>query len=259
MRSVKKVGHITPSCNTVLEPVTAMMASPLAHRVSNHFTRISVGNISLSERDRRQFEPKTMVAAARLLTDAFMDVVLWNGTSACWNGIDSDIEICEAITRATGVVASTTTLAQYDVFERYEIGSFGLAVPYTDDVTAKAIETFGKAGYDAVGHANLGLTVGREMANVPLSEIKDLIRAADSPAAQCVIVVCTGLPAALVVEEMEQELGKPIFDSVVVTLWKGLELVGVTDPVDGWGCLMRGSRTVDTLESPPQRVDVAHP
>jgi maleate isomerase len=259
MRSVKKIGHITPSCNTVLEHVTAMIASPLAHLVSNHFTRISVGNISLSEHDRRQFEPESMVEAARLLTDAYMDIVLWNGTSACWNGTRADIEICEAITNATSVVASTTILAQYEVFARYEIGSFGLAVPYTDDVTAKAVETFGLAGYDAVAHANLGLTVGRDMANVPLPEIKDLIRAADSPAAECVIVVCTGLPAALVVEEMEQELGKPVFDSVIVTLWKGLEFVGVTEPIDGWGCLMRGRRTVDGVDPHRQRVDVTQP
>jgi maleate isomerase len=128
------------------------------------------------------------------------------------------------------------------------MSSFGLAVPYTVEVTAKTIETFGQAGYEAVAHANLGLTVGRDMANVPLSQIKELIRAADSPAAECLIVVCTGLPAALVVEEMERELGKPIFDSVVVTLWKGLQLVGITEPIDGWGCLMRGSRTVDTAD-----------
>lgn len=245
MRSVKKIGHITPSCNTVLEHVTTMIANPLAHRVSNHFTRITVGNISLAESDRRQFEPETMVAAARLLADACMDTILWNGTSACWNGTQADIEMCDGITAATGVASSTTTLAQYEVFDRYQVGSFALAVPYTDDVTAKAIETFGLAGYDAVSHANLGLTIGRDMANVPLSEIKDLIRAADSPAAECVIVVCTGLPAALVIEEMEQELRKPIFDSVVVTLWKGLQLVGVEEPIGGWGCLMRGSRTVD--------------
>ena len=244
MRSVKKIGHITPSCNTVLEHVTTLIANPVAHRASNHFTRITVGNISLAQADRRQFDPETMVSAARLLTDGFMDAILWNGTSACWNGTEADIEICAEITRATGVVASTTTLAQYEMFDQYGISSFALAVPYTDDVTAKAIETFGKAGYDAVSHANLGLTVGRDMANVPLAEIKELIRNADSPAAECVIVVCTGLPAAFVVEEMEQELGKPIFDSVVVTLWKGLELVGVKERIDGWGCLMRGSRTV---------------
>jgi maleate isomerase len=244
-KSLKKIGHITPSCNTALEHVTSLIASQLAVRVSNHFTRIAVGNISMSEHDRRQFEPETMLLAARLLSDASMDVVLWNGTSGCWNGTEADIEICNVITRETGIPASTTILAQQEIFEQFGIRTFGLAVPYTDEVTAKSIETFGQAGYEAVSHANLGLTVGRDMAYVPLAEIKDLIRAADSPEAECVSVVCTGLPAAFVVEEMEQELGKPIFESVLVTLWKGLHLVGVTEPIDGWGCLLRGARTVE--------------
>ena len=239
-KSVRKIGHITPSCNSALEHITSLVTTPLAHRGSNHFTRIPVGTISLSDDDRRQFETQTMLGAARLLGDAGMDVVLWNGTSACWNGTEADVEMCDAITRETGMAASTTILAQYEVFERYGVRVFGLAVPYTDDVTARSIETFAKAGYRAVSHANLGLTVGREMAYVQFADIRELIRAADSPDAECVIVVCTGLPAAFVVEEMEQELGKPIFDSVLVTAWKGLQAVGAPDPIEGWGSLLRG-------------------
>jgi maleate isomerase len=242
MRSVKKLGHITPSCNTVLEHLTVLMAHPLAHRVSNHFMRIPVRNISMTDADRGQFTPAAMVAAGCALNEAFMDAILWNGTSGCWNGTQADLEICAQITHATGLPASTTTLAQYEIFDLYRVTSFALAVPYTDDITAQTIATFGDAGYMAVSHANLGLTVGRDMANVPFATIKQLIRDADSPRAECVIVVCTGLPGALVVEEMEQELGKPVFDSVAVTLWKGLQLIGVTDAIDGWGCLLRGVR-----------------
>jgi maleate isomerase len=237
--AIKKIGHITPSCNTALEHITSLVTAPLADRVSNHFTRIPVGTISLSEHDRSQFTPEVMLGAARLLTDAAVDVVLWNGTSACWNGTKADIEICESITRETAVVTSTTILAQYDLFENLGIRRFGLAVPYTDDVTARSIETFGEAGYEAISSANLGLTVGREMAYVPFDDIRRLIRSADSPDAACVVVICTGLPAAFVVEEMEQELGKPIFDSVLVTLWEGLRKVGLTTPVTGWGQLLR--------------------
>lgn len=245
-KPIRKIGHITPSCNSALEHITSLLTAPIAHEVSNHFTRIPVGTISLSEEDRHQFDTETMIGAARLLGDAAMDVVLWNGTSACWNGTQADVEMCEAITRETGIPASTTILAQYEVFEQYGVRAFGLAVPYTDDVTARSIATFGEAGYETVSHANLGFTVGRDMAYVPFPEIRDLIRAADSPGAECVIVVCTGLPAGFVVEELEQELGKPVFDSVLVTAWKGLQVVGATDPIQGWGCLLRGARTVDT-------------
>lgn len=237
LKDLKKIGHITPSSNTTLEPLTAMMTHPVSNLVSNHFTRITVKKISLDTEDTGRFEVDNMVAAATLLADADVDAILWNGTSGCWNGTGADVEMCRAITGEIDIPASTSTLAQYEVFERYGIEKFALAVPYLDDVTQKAIETYGEAGYEAVSYANLNKTVNTEFAAVPLDRIRQLLRDADSPEAECIAVVCTNFAAALVVEEMEQELGKPIFDSVAVTFWKALEMVGIEPPIPGWGTL----------------------
>ena len=247
MRALRKIGHITPSCNSVLEPLTAMLGQTIADRVSNHFVRIPVGNISMLDEDRGQFTVQTMVDAAESLADAYMDAIVWNGTSACWNGIESDVAICEAITAATGLPASTSTFAQFDAFDRFGLDRFALAVPYQDDVTARTAETYGEAGYRVVSHANLSLTVGKEMADVPIATIRELIRAADSPDAQCIVIICTGLPAALVVQELEHELGKPIFDSVTVTFWKALQMLDQPSEIAGWGSLMRGDDAVRAL------------
>src|SRR5690606_26206189 len=78
--------------------------------------------------------------------------------------------------------------------------------------------------------------------------IKQLLRDADSPEAECIVVGCTNLPAAMVVEEMEHELGKPIFDSVAVTLWKALRMAGIENPLHGWGKLMRDHEVVARLD-----------
>jgi maleate isomerase len=247
MRDLRKIGHITPSCNTVLEPVTSMINASIADRVSHHFTRIAVENISLLDGDTGQFERGIMVGAAEALCDGHMDAVVWNGTSGCWNGTEADEAICAAVTAATGVRMSTSTLAQFDTLREHGVTRFGLAVPYLDDVTARTIETYRAAGFEAVSHANLGMAVGRDMANVPLSVIKELLRAADSPDAECLVVICTGLPAALVVENMESEIGKPIFDSVAVTFAKGLELIGLQQPIPDWGSLLRGGAAVRDL------------
>ena len=73
------------------------------------------------------------------------------------------------------------------------------------------------------------------------------MREADAAGAQAIAVVCTGLPATLLVEELEAELGKPVFDSIAVTVKRGMELAGVDAPVKGWGALMEGSEAVDGL------------
>jgi hypothetical protein len=53
-------------------------------------------------------------AAARLLADAEVHSIVWNGTSGAWLGIAQDRAICAAITAATGIPATTTTLALLD-------------------------------------------------------------------------------------------------------------------------------------------------
>jgi maleate cis-trans isomerase len=63
----RKVGHITPSSNTVLEPLTMLMSRDYDARASHHFTRIKVDAITLEPRHTGQFSSDAMLAAAELL------------------------------------------------------------------------------------------------------------------------------------------------------------------------------------------------
>ena len=50
--------------------------------------------------------------------------------------------------------------------------------------------------------------------------------------------MCTNLHGAQLVEEMERELGIPIYDSVATVVWKALKTVGAdVRSVKGWGRL----------------------
>jgi maleate isomerase len=237
----RKIGHITPSSNTVLEPLTALISRDLDDRVSHHFTRIKVEAITLQARHTEQFGPETMLAAADLLSDAAVDAIIWNGTSGAWNGPDADREICALISEHTGIASSTATLAQLDVLERAGMRRCALAVPYTDDVTDRIVETYHSQGFKIVASANGGVSGNREMALVSEAEIRALLRAADTADAECVLLICTGVAGAQLVAEMERELDKPIFDSVAVALWKGLMLAGISPHLPGWGSLLSGT------------------
>lgn len=236
-----KIGHITPSSNTVLEPLTGLISRAVDDRVSHHFTRLKVEAISLEQRHTEQFAPQAMLAAADLLNDAAVDAIVWNGTSGAWNGVDADREICALISERTGVPSSTSTLAQLEVMARCGFERCGLAVPYTDDVTARITEVYSGAGVQIVAVANAGVSGNREMALVSEDKLRTLLREADSPDADCILLICTGVAGAQLVADAEQELGKPIFDSVAVTLWKALAMVGIEPRLQGWGRLLAGT------------------
>jgi maleate isomerase len=245
----RKIGHITPSSNTVLEPLTGLITRDYDDRLSHHFTRIKVQAISLERRHTDQFSADAMLAAADLLSDAGVDAIVWNGTSGAWTGVEAERELCALISERTGVPSSTSTLAQLEVMTEFSLERCALAVPYTDDVAERIAEAYAREGIRAVSTANAGISGNREFALVSEDQIRSLIRGADSPAADCIVVVCTGLACAQLVAELEHELGKPIFDSLAVTVWKGLRMVGIDPRLEGWGSLLAGSELALTSAS----------
>ncbi len=240
LQNLKKLGHITPSSNTAVEVVTALMNVGLADRCSHHFTRLPVTAVKLDVATEKQFALDSMVNAAMVLADAPLDAIVWNGTAASWLGIDRDEELCRRITERTGLPSSTSTLAFLEAFRLLGASRIGLAVPYVRELTVRIGEVYERQGIEVVSQAHLGQSANHDIGNNSLDAIRQVLRDADSPEAECIAVVCTNFPATLVLDEMERELGKPIIDSIAVTFWKACLMAGVTPIIEGWGALMRG-------------------
>ena len=66
------LGMLTPSSNTVLEPITQAMVSGLPE-VSVHFSRFKVTEIALSSNALAQFDDSEILRAAELLAHARAD------------------------------------------------------------------------------------------------------------------------------------------------------------------------------------------
>ena len=239
-----RIGMITPSSNTVVEPVTFAMTAELQPRVTAHFTRIEVKTISLEADSLSHFDLSPMLRAAELLADAEMDAIAWNGTSGAWRGLEHDEELCAAITQATGTPATTSTLAQVAAFRAYGTQRYALAVPYLDSVRHAIDATFETAGFRCVSSAHLGISTNKDFAYVLEPEIRDLVQRSDSPEAEAIAIICTNFPAAWLVEEFEATHGKPVFDSTVLAVWHALRLAGHDAPISGWGRLMRNELAV---------------
>ncbi|KAK9446814.1 Asp/Glu/Hydantoin racemase-domain-containing protein [Limtongia smithiae] len=256
LRDLKKIGFIVPSSNTALEPLTVAMASSIANRVSFHFSRVVVRRLDTDSNSIGQFNNDKMVASAVLLGDADLDALLWNGTSGSWSGqgLQADVILSEEMQAATGLPSSTSTLAQIEVLKEYGIKRFAMAGPYADGPTQGLVKFYNDLGYEVVKTSQMDETANVAFGNTAVERLKELVRAADSPDAECIVVACTNWPVALVIDEMEAELGKPIFDSICVTLWKALRMVDVNLPIFGWGQLLRDDPVVIDINAELKRL-----
>ena len=232
-----RLGMLTPSSNTILEPVTAAMLSGLDD-VSAHFGRFRVVRIALGAAELGQFDPAPILDAARLLADAQVDVIAWNGTSSGWLGFDADERLCRLITAETGIPATTSVLALNEIMAQQGIKRFGLASPYTGDVQEAIIANYARAGLDCVAERHLNEADNFAFATVGATAIETMIREIALAEPECITTFCTNLNAAPLVDRLEQETGIPIYDTIAVVVWKSLQLAGV-DParVRGWGRL----------------------
>lgn len=237
MGTRKLIGMITPSLNTVLEPVTYALLRDLPD-VTAHFTRVRVTEISLGESSSAQFAPEPMLEAARLLADAHVDVICWNGTSGGWLGMANDAKLCAAISAETGIPATSSTQATNAIFSRMGVRRFGLVTPYRDDVQEAIIENYRGAGFDCVGEAHLDRNDGYAFAAIDPEILRGLVRQVAESQPQAITIMCTNVDGAHLAEAMEAETGVPLYDSVAVTLWHALILAGV-DPaqITHWGRL----------------------
>ncbi len=237
MNEAVRLGMLTPSSNTTLEPVTNAMLTGLPS-VSVHFSRFRVTEIALTGDALAQFDDRPILAAAELLAHAKVHVIAWNGTSAAWLGVDADRRLCARIEATTGIKATTSILALNEVLAITGVRRFGLVTPYIDAVQQRIIANYAAQGITCDPERHLGIQDNYAFADVSADTLASTIRAVAAGKPDAIGVVCTNLRSAALVAGLEQETGIPIYDTIATVVWKSLRLSGI-DPsgITGWGRL----------------------
>jgi maleate isomerase len=234
-----RIGMLTPSSNTALEPATYRLLRGLPS-VSAHFARFPVTEIALSADALAQFAPAPILEAARLLSHAKVDTIAWNGTSASWLGIDRDEALAQAITAQTGIPATTAILALHTLIRRMTIRRLAIVTPYTGDVQARIIANFEAAGVACVAERHAGLSDNFAFATLPPAEIEAMILAGSAARPDAIAVICTNMDASTLAPAMEARLGVPVLDSIAFTLWGALDRLAIPKtPLHDAGMMFR--------------------
>ncbi len=140
------------------------------------FHVFTVTEIALSSKALGQFDDSHVLAAARLLADARVDVIGWSGTSAGWLGFEHDVTLCQRITEETGIPATTSMLALNEILNTYSLREFGLVTPYTSDVQKRILDNYHNAGFAVVAENHLGISENFAYAEVTAETLTAQVR-----------------------------------------------------------------------------------
>jgi len=232
-----RLGVLTPSSNTALEPLTSAIAAAVPG-CSAHFSRFKVTEIALSTQALGQFDDSKILAAAELLADAKVDAIGWSGTSSGWLGFDADQRLCERITERTGVPATTAVLALNELMALRGVKRLALVTPYTADVQQRIVDNYRTVGIEVVAERHLDIRGNHDFALVEPQRLRALMREVAQARPEAITTFCTNLRAAPLAEAVEAELDIPLLDTVSTTVW-GLLRAADADPasVTGYGQL----------------------
>jgi maleate isomerase len=234
-----RLGVLTPSSNTALEPLTSALVSNLPG-ASAHFSRFRVTEIALDAAALGQFDDSKILAAAELLADAKVDVIGWSGTSSGWLGFDRDRQLVERIRERTGIVATTAVLALNELLALKGLTRLALVTPYTADVQQRIVANYRAIGVEVVAEQHLGIRVNHDFAGVQPRALRELMDSVARQQPQAITTFCTNLRAAQLAPEIEQAHRIPLLDTVSTTVWGMVRAAGRSPAaITGWGELFQ--------------------
>ncbi|MBW1801841.1 MAG: maleate cis-trans isomerase, partial [Deltaproteobacteria bacterium] len=110
--------------------------------------------------------------------------------------------------------------------------------PYPAEVDELEKAFFEKNGFSVFNIKGLGIKEGYKLAQVAPQEIYRLCVDAWDNRAEGLFISCMNFNPIPVIQALELSLQVPVVSSNSATLWKVLQIIGVKDPIHGFGRLL---------------------
>lgn len=167
-----------------------------------------------------------------------LDAVVWACTSGSfvfgWDGAAAQVE---ALGRAAGVPASSTSFAFADACAHLGVTRVAIGATYPDDVARRFVDFLGRAGVSVVSLSARGIVTAAEVGTLPAEDVLAFAAAADHPDAEALLLPDTALHTVGLLDQLDARVGKPVLTANQVSIWQGLRLAGEGGPRRGFGVL----------------------
>lgn len=180
--------------------------------------------------------------AVEELASANMDAIAYCCTvSGAQRGLERDREFCADMELNFGAPTTSTMLAAAESLLHLGNHRVVLVSPYPHSFHESESRYLAEAGIETVAASGMGLTTAAEFAAVDPAEIFRFSQDAwnrHGHDADGMFISCMNFDAMAAAQALEDTIGKPVVTSHSATLWRALNLAGISRPVVGYGRLL---------------------
>lgn len=233
MNAPLSVGLIIPSGNRLTEPQFHRYMPP---EVGVHVTRLRMtGKFRKALGELK----KSLSEAAEALSDIKPSLIVFHCTAnSMENGLAHEAAIVETIEKASGCPTITTAQAITKAFDFLGIKKLVLVSPYVKETNEHEVKYLSEAGYTVLHERGLGLE-SDAYASVTPEEWKKVVKENTRVEADGYFLSCTNTRMIEAIEDLEDDLGKPVVTSNQATIWACLKRLSLKSSAQGLGRLFQ--------------------
>jgi len=246
MTRPKRIGALVPSTNQVVEPDFYSVAPK---GVTIHTERMLCLPSKEKGGDSYQLNKlnEDIERAAKYLRETDLDLITYACTSGTYHEgrWEYDRQIANLIEQASGLPCITAVHASVEALRKVGAQRISVAGPYGDKLLVRLKTLLEEMGFMVVsleGEPKMKqrihpAVIGNQDPEVIVDFVpKAIVREADS-----VYLPGTAWRALEVVDKLEGITGLPVITVNQATIWMALRKIGVTDPIQGFGRLLKMS------------------
>ena len=206
-----RIGMIIPSVNSMTEPQFSHLAPP--------GLSVNVARARVAGEWKRPLAAMAdeIATSAKLLADVAPDLIVFHCTdTSMTQGPQGEGRILDIIQDAAGTKALATSRLVLEALQALGLRRLLLLSPYKSNQAV--IDYLTATGFAVVHDVALGLR-SLEFAAVTPREWAELARKHDRADADGIFLSCTNTTQIEAIEEIEDELGKPVVNSNQAVLW----------------------------------------
>jgi len=235
-----KVGVVTPSTNTTLEPDCHRLCPA---GVTAHTARIPIQNKKISGTAAYDEHVKAMregmgSAIEQIITCAPAHVIMGVALEAFWGGVEGSNKLEAELSSWTGTKISMGSTSMHRALQAIGAKRIAILTPHMPVGDEQVHRWFTEAGYEIVNLIGLCCESPRLIAEVPLERLRETVMTLNAEEPDAIVQVGTNLQFLRVAAASELLLGKPVLALNAVMTWDALRLHNINDPISGFGQLL---------------------